>query len=106
VAKGDAARLPIAQVIKTMDIAKLRTLETLDPRPLEPWKPPATEWIHIPTDKEHAVQLAKNLKNTSQIVIYTDASARKSKVRAAAVTLGEQGEIRNVWQGSIGAAQR
>jgi hypothetical protein len=43
VAKGDAARLPIAQVIKTMDMAKLRTLETLDLRPLEPWRPPVTE---------------------------------------------------------------
>ena|SRR5579871_119330 len=40
VAKGDAARLPIAQVIKTMDMTKLRTLETFDPRPLEPWRPP------------------------------------------------------------------
>jgi len=40
VAKGDAARLPIAQVIKTMDMTKLRMLKTLDPRPLEPWKPP------------------------------------------------------------------
>ena len=73
VAKGDAARLPIAQVIKTMDTTKLRMLETLDPRPLEPWKPPSPTKNHesrkplVALKREHREDMIREWQQEWQV---------------------------------------
>lgn len=38
IAKGNTPRLPLKQVMKTMDIEQLQTLEIIDPRPRAPWE--------------------------------------------------------------------
>lgn len=37
VAKGTMARLPLVHTLRTMDLARTQQIETIDPRPAEPW---------------------------------------------------------------------
>lgn len=106
VAKGDAARLPLAQVIKTISIEQLRALETIEMRPLHPWRESSASWIDIHGDRYQAKELVAKLALTPTTVVYTDASSRSSNVGGAAVTLNDRGTGQAVWQGSIGPAKR
>jgi hypothetical protein len=63
--KGNNPRLPLAQLLKTMDIAKLQSLEKIDPRPMESRRTSTATWIEISADKDHAKRRAKELVESS-----------------------------------------
>jgi hypothetical protein len=58
-----------------MDLKRLDSLETIDPRPLAAWDPPAFEEINIDSDRDKAAEKAAALTETPSIVIYSNASA-------------------------------
>jgi hypothetical protein len=51
---GSSARFPLAESMKTMDLERLDALETIDPKPLRPWSPPAFAEIRIDLDRDRA----------------------------------------------------
>ena len=103
--KKNHPKFPLAEAMRTMDIDQLEDLETINPRPLEPWRRPGFNKIDIETDKEAAIQKATRLLKTSETVIYTDASAKDSNLGAAAVIMSSNNSIRRSWQGGIGSAK-
>lgn len=50
---GSYARFPLAEALKTMDVDRLRELETIDPRPLPPWRTNAFTEIELENDRGH-----------------------------------------------------
>ena len=80
-------RFPLAEILRTMDLKRLDTLETIDPRPLAPWDPPVFEDIIIDSDRDEAEKKAMALIATQSIIVYSDASADQNHVGAAAVVL-------------------
>ena len=92
--KKNHPKFPFAESMRTMDINQLGDLETIDPRPLEPWRQPVFDKIDIEIDREAAIQKATYLLKTSETVIYTDASAKDLKLGAVAVILSSNGNAR------------
>ncbi|EGD99960.1 hypothetical protein TESG_08624 [Trichophyton tonsurans CBS 112818] len=90
---GTGPRLPMAETMKTMDLERLELLETIDPNPPAPWDPPIFETITIESDPVKAMEEADRLRTEAAELIYSDASAQKDKIGAAAVILDRQGNV-------------
>lgn len=59
----------------------------IDPSPLVPWRAKPFAEIKIRSDREIAVERAKTVRSTSDIVVYSDASGRKGHLGATVVVL-------------------
>jgi hypothetical protein len=79
--------------LKTMDVDGLNELETIDLRPLPPWRKDAFTEIELEPDRETARERAVSAKNTLDIIVYLDASGHKSLLGAAIVTLDDNKEV-------------
>jgi len=88
--------------MKTMDLQRLSSLETIDPKPLKPWNTPAFEEIRIDPDRDRAICEATALAASSGTVVYSDASASQDHLGAAAVILDHNKEILDYRQVGIG----
>lgn len=99
---GTSARFPLAEAMKTMDLGRLETLETINPAPLAPWTPPVFAEINIDTDREEASEKAAALLDTPDAVVYSDASATGGQTGAAAVMLDQNQKITQSRQISVG----
>lgn len=75
------------------DLNRLNELETIDPRPLPPWRADAFTEIEIETNGETAKERADTVRTTSDIAVYSDASGRENHLGAAVVALDENQEI-------------
>ena len=76
-----------------MDVDRLNKLETIDPRPLPPWRPDAFTDIEIEYNRETAKERAEGIRNTSNIVVYSDASGREGYLGAAIVALNDNDKV-------------
>ncbi|KXG45142.1 reverse transcriptase [Penicillium griseofulvum] len=103
---GSYARFPLAEALKTMDVDRLNELETIDPRPLPPWRKDAFTEIEIEPDRETARERAVSAKDTSDIIVYSDASGRKGHLGAAIVTLNDNEEVIESQQVQVGPMER
>ncbi|XHF99701.1 hypothetical protein AWENTII_013004 [Aspergillus wentii] len=101
-----SARFPLAEALKTMDQDRLNGLETIDPRPLPPWRADAFAKIEIESDREVARERAETARSTSDVVVYSDASGLKDHLGAAVVTLDENLEVVESKQIQVGPADR
>ena len=90
---GSYARFPLAEALKTMDLVRLDELETIDPRPLLPWRAEPFTEFEIGSDRESATERAGTVRSISTIVVYSDASGREDHLGAAAVALGNNLEV-------------
>jgi ribonuclease HI len=90
---GSYARFPLAESLKTMDPDRLNGLETIDPRPLPPWRTEPFTDIEIGSDREAARDWAETIRSTADIVVYSDASGRDGHLGAAVVALDNNLEI-------------
>lgn len=68
-------------------------LETIDPRPLPPWRPDPFTEIEIGSYREKARERADTVRSTSDIVVYSDASGRDGHLGAAAITLNNNMDV-------------
>ncbi|KAJ5240343.1 reverse transcriptase [Penicillium citrinum] len=103
---GSYARFPLAEALKTMNVDRLNELETIDPRPLPPWRvDPFTE-IEIGHDRETARERAETVRNATDIVVYSDASGREGHLGAAVVTLNDDDEATESQQIQVGPMDR
>ena len=103
---GSYARFPLAEALKTMDVDRLNQLEMIDPRPLPPWRLDAFADIELEHDREIASERAEAARNTSDIVVYSDASGRKGHLGAAIVTLDDDDEVMEAQQIQVGPMDR
>lgn len=66
-----------------MSLERLNELEMIDRQPLPPWRPEAFTEIEIEPDREIALERAKAIQATSDIVVWSDASGRQGHLGAA-----------------------
>lgn len=74
---GTSARFPLAEALKIMDLDRLNELETIDPRPLPPWRANAFTEIEIEPDRETARERAETARSTSDITVYYRSSVSR-----------------------------
>ncbi|OGE55410.1 hypothetical protein PENARI_c004G10379 [Penicillium arizonense] len=67
--------------------------QTIDPRPLLPWRTKSFTEIEIGLDRETAREQAETVGSTSAIVVYSDASGREGHLGATVVTLDKNLEV-------------
>ncbi|KAI7974041.1 hypothetical protein EIK77_009236 [Talaromyces pinophilus] len=79
--------------MKTMRIEQFNGLETIDPKPTAPWKPPVFKEIDITPDREMARKKAVALLGDPHRVVYSDASGHDNHLGAAAVALDRSQKI-------------
>ncbi|CAG8891920.1 unnamed protein product [Penicillium nalgiovense] len=103
---GSYARFPLAEALKTMDVDRLNELEMIDPRPLPPWRKDAFTEIELEPDRETARDRAVSAKDTSNIVVYSDASGREGHLGAAIVALNDNDEVTESQQVQVGSMER
>ncbi|KAJ5876421.1 reverse transcriptase [Penicillium soppii] len=103
---GSYARFPLAEAMKTMDVDRLNELEIIDPRPLPPWRSDAFTEIELEHDREIARERAEAVRNTSDIVVYSDASGREGHLGAAIVALNDDDEVTESQQIQVGSMDR
>jgi ribonuclease HI len=89
-----------------MDVDRLNELETIDPRPLRPWRKNASTEIELEPDRETARERAASAKDTSDIVVYSDASGREGHLGAALVALNDNDEVTESQQVQVGPMER
>ena len=104
--KGTQPRLALAETAKTIDIRELESLEIIDPVPLEPWSQPTFDRITITQDKVQALDQVAEMVENAENVVYTDASAKDSKLGAAVVMSHLSTEQQQTWQIGIGPADK
>lgn len=92
--------------MKTMDLARLDELETIDPRPLSPWRAEPFTEIEVGSDQKTARERAEAVWPTSAIVVYSDASGRESHLGAAIVALDNNLEVFESQQVQVGPMDR
>jgi hypothetical protein len=76
-----------------MDVDRLNGLETIDPRPLPPWRPDAFTEFELEHDRETARERAEVARNTSDTLGYSDTSGREGHLGAAIVALSDNEEV-------------
>jgi ribonuclease HI len=89
-----------------MSLERLDELETIDPRPLPPWRLDPFAEIEIGTDRETATQKAEAVGSTSDIIVYSDASGRQDHLGAAVVALDDNLEVIEAQQIQVGPMDR
>lgn len=89
-----------------MNLERLNELETIDPRPLPPWRAESFTEIEIQSDQETARERAENVQTTSDLVVYSDASRREGHLGAAVVALGNNLEVVESQQVQMGPKDR
>lgn len=72
-----------------MDLQRLNELETIDPRPLPPWRLDPFVEIEVGSDREVAGEQSEAVRSTSGIAVYADASGRDGHLGTALVALNE-----------------
>jgi hypothetical protein len=90
---GSSARFPLAEALKTMDLDRLAELETIDPRPLPPWRREAFAEVEIEPDREVARERAETISTRADIVVYSDAFGRQGHLGAAVAGLHDNLEV-------------
>jgi ribonuclease HI len=100
------ARFPLAEALKTMDLERLDELETIDPRPLPPWRAESFTEIEVEPDRETARERAEAVRATSDLVVYSDASGRDGHLGAAVVALNDNLEVIESQQVQVGPMDR
>ncbi|KAI3094034.1 hypothetical protein CBS147333_10045 [Penicillium roqueforti] len=103
---GSYARFPLAEALKTMDLDRLNELETIDPRPLPPWRADAFAKIEIESDREIARVRADTARSTSDAIVYSDASGLKDHLGVAVVALDANLEVVGSEQIQVGPMDR
>lgn len=103
---GSYARFPLAEALKTMNLERLDELETIDPRPLPPWRAESFAEIEIGSDRETARERAETVGSTSAIVVYSDASGREGHLGAAIAVLDNNLEVIESQQVQVGPMER
>jgi hypothetical protein len=76
-----------------MDLDRLAELETVDPRPLPPWRREAFAEIEIRPDREVARERAEIIGTRTDVVVYSDASGRQRHVSAAIAALDDNLDV-------------
>jgi ribonuclease HI len=89
-----------------MEVNRLNELETIDPRPLAPWRLDAFAEIELEPDREIARKRAESVRDTSDIVVYSDASGREGHLGSAIVALNGDDEISESQQTQVGPIDR
>jgi len=89
-----------------MDLDRLNELETIDPRPLPPWRADAFAKIEIQSDREIARERAETARSTSDVIMYSDASGLEDHLGAAVVALDENQETVQSEQIQVGPMDR
>ena len=89
-----------------MNLERLDELETIDPRPLPPWRAESFTEIEIGSDRETARERAETVRSTSAIVVYSDASGREGHLGAAVVALDNNLEVIESQQVQVGPMDR
>lgn len=85
-----------------MNLERLDELETIDPRPLPPWRTESFSEIKIWSDRETARERAKTVRSLSAIVVYSDASGREGHIGAATIALDNNLEVIESHQVQVG----
>ena len=98
--------LPTGGSIEDHEPERLNDLETIDPRPLPPWRTEPFTEIEIEPDRETARDRAGTIRSTSDIIIYSDASGREGYLGAAAVALNDSLEITESQQVQVSPIDR
>ncbi|KAI9035843.1 reverse transcriptase [Aspergillus affinis] len=98
---GSGARFPLAEKLRTMDLRRLLALETIDPKPLAPWRAQPFIEIEIEPDREKAQANALAKQSTRSITVFSDASGKENQLGAAAVALDLNRQITGSRQVSI-----
>ncbi|KAI2955344.1 hypothetical protein CBS147323_9585 [Aspergillus niger] len=97
------ARFPLAETMRTMDLKRLQTLETIDPRPLAPWRAQPFVEVDIEPDREKAQARALvRQKSATSITVFSDASGKQNQLGAVAVALDCNLQVLKSRQISIG----
>jgi hypothetical protein len=92
--------------MKIVDVDRLNELETIDPRPLPPWRTKAFFEIDLECDREIARERAESTREKPEVVVYSDASGREGQLRAAIVTLNGDKEVLESRQVQVGLMDR
>ncbi|KAJ9481485.1 hypothetical protein VN97_g11991 [Penicillium thymicola] len=103
---GSYARFPLAEALKTMNLERLDELETIDPRPLPPWRLDAFSEIEVDPDREKARERAETVRSTSDVVVYSDASGREDHLGASVAALDDNLEVIESQQVQVGPMER
>lgn len=102
---GTGSRFPLAETMRTMDLARLQALEKIDPTPLAPWRTPAFTEIDIEPDREKAKENASARQKAAGVTVFSDASGQQNQLGAAAVALDQDGNITHSRQISVGSME-
>lgn len=89
-----------------MSLGRLYELETIDPRPLPPWRTESFTDIEIGSDRETARKRSETVGPISAIVVYSDASGREGYLGAAVVALDKNLEVIESQQDQVGLMDR
>ncbi|KAI3096011.1 hypothetical protein CBS147333_9647 [Penicillium roqueforti] len=89
-----------------MNLERLDELETIDPRPLPPWRAESFAEIEIGSDRETARERAETVGSRSAIVVYSDASEREGHLGAAIAVLDNNLEVIESQQIQVGPMDR
>jgi ribonuclease HI len=89
-----------------MNVDRLNDVETIDPRPLPPWRAEAFTEIEIGPDRDTARDRAETVRSTSDIVVYSDASGHGGHLGAAVVALNDNLEVAESQQVQVGPMDR
>lgn len=99
------ARFRLAETRRTMDPRRLQALETIDPRPLAPWRTQPFTEIEIEPDRAKAKEQARARRKSNDITVFSDASGQRNHLGAAAVSLDQHQNIIASRQVSIGSME-
>ncbi|GCB25864.1 probable RNA-directed DNA polymerase from transposon X-element [Aspergillus awamori] len=102
---GSGAGFPLAETLRTMNLGRLQALETIDPKPLAPWRSQPFTGIEIEPDREKAQANALAQQSTTNITVFSDASGKENQLGAAAVALDHNRQITGSRQISIGSME-
>ena len=106
VKRKSGLKFPLAESMKTMNVAELNDLETIDPRPRAPWCGSPLAQVEIIQDRDQALARVEDLGHDPGKIIFTDASAKDAQLGAGIVMLGSSPEQRRPLQIGIGSATR
>lgn len=74
----------LAKTLRTMDLRRLQTLETIDPTPLAPWREQTFAEIEIKPNREKAKANAAARRDMPGTTVFSDASGQQNHLGAAA----------------------